>query len=182
VPIGESVTASKPEADFNRGIDDTSLTGVQYDVKDNESVQLDRDESALEIDLNLEPLDLGIDESFVDGDEGLSLNDSIDIKEDSLALDRDFSRENEEAGTGSFAPVDFDGPDETIITPEEVDINDIGDLMLPDDVDEVSTKLDLARAFIDMGDNEGARGSLDEVLAEGTDEQKEEAIQLLEKI
>ena len=181
VPIGESATASKPEADFNRGIDDTSLTGIQYDVKDNESVQLDRDESSLEIDLNLEPLDLGIDDSFVDDDEGLSLNDSIGIKEDSLALDRDFSRENEEAGTGSFAPVDFDGPDETI-TPEEVDINDIGDLMLPDDVDEVSTKLDLARAFIDMGDNEGARGSLDEVLAEGTDEQKAEAIQLLEKI
>jgi pilus assembly protein FimV len=180
-PIGESVTASKPEADFNRGTNDTSLTGIQYDVKDNGSVQLDRDESALEIDLNLEPLDLSIEDSFVDGDEDLSLDDSIDIKEDSLALDRDFSRENEEAGTGSFAPVDFDGPDETI-TPEEVDINDISDLMLPDDVDEVSTKLDLARAFIDMGDYEGARGSLDEVLAEGTDEQKAEAIQLLEKI
>jgi FimV-like protein len=33
-----------------------------------------------------------------------------------------------------------------------------------------------------MGDNEGARGSLDEVLAEGTVEQKAEAIKLLEKI
>jgi pilus assembly protein FimV len=69
-----------------------------------------------------------------------------------------------------------------ITTPDEVDISDIGDLMLPDDVDEVSTKLDLARAFIDMGDAEGARSSLEEVLAEGTEEQKAEATQLLEKM
>ena len=54
--------------------------------------------------------------------------------------------------------------------------------MLPDDVDEVSTKLDLARAFIDMGDAEGARGSLNEVLAEGNEEQKSEAQSLLKQI
>jgi pilus assembly protein FimV len=54
--------------------------------------------------------------------------------------------------------------------------------MLPDDVDEVSTKLDLARAFIDMGDTEGARGSLEEVMSEGNAEQKAEAKALLEQI
>jgi pilus assembly protein FimV len=180
-PIGESGTASQPEADSNQGVDDTSLTGAQYGIKNNEPVQLDRDEFAQETDLNLEPLDPSIDGSSVDGDEDLALDDLISIKEDLLALDSDFSLENEEAGTGPFEPVEFDDPDE-IISPDEVDINDIGDLMLPDDVDEVSTKLDLARAFIDMGDAEGARGSLDEVLAEGTDEQKAEATQLLEKI
>jgi pilus assembly protein FimV len=62
------------------------------------------------------------------------------------------------------------------------DIDDIGDLMLPDDVDEVSTKLDLARAFIDMGDTEGARGSLEEVMSEGNEEQKAEAKALLDQI
>jgi pilus assembly protein FimV len=180
-PIGESVTASQPEAGFNQGMDNTSPMGAQYGIKNNDNVQLDRDESAQEIDLNLKPLDLGSDGSSVDSDENLALDDSIDIKEDLLALDMDFSLENEDAGTGSFAPGDFDDPDETI-TSDEVDINDIGDLMLPDDVDEVSTKLDLARAFIDMGDTEGARSSLDEVLVEGTDEQKAEATQLLEKI
>jgi len=45
--------------------------------------------------------------------------------------------------------------------------------MLPDDVDEVSTKLDLAKAFIDMGDAEGAKSSLEEVLSEGTPFQNE---------
>ncbi|MFV8835592.1 FimV/HubP family polar landmark protein [Aquisalimonas sp. APHAB1-3] len=41
--------------------------------------------------------------------------------------------------------------------------------------DENSTKLDLARAYLDMGDSEGARSLLDEVLEEGSDSQKSEA-------
>ena len=44
---------------------------------------------------------------------------------------------------------------------------------------EVGTKLDLARAYIDMGDPDGARSILNEVLAEGSDAQKQEASQLL---
>ena len=38
--------------------------------------------------------------------------------------------------------------------------------------DEVDTKLDLARAYVDMEDKEGARSILDEVLKEGNEEQK----------
>jgi len=41
--------------------------------------------------------------------------------------------------------------------------------------DETETKLDLARAYIDMGDMEGARDILDEVMAEGSASQKTEA-------
>jgi pilus assembly protein FimV len=51
-----------------------------------------------------------------------------------------------------------------------------------DSTDEVTTKLDLARAYIDMGDNEGAKGILDEVVSEGTDQQKKEAQELLSNI
>jgi len=43
------------------------------------------------------------------------------------------------------------------------------------DMDEVSTKLDLARAYIDMGDPDGAKNILDEVMDEGNDDQKDEA-------
>lgn len=50
------------------------------------------------------------------------------------------------------------------------------------DSDEVATKLDLARAYIDMGDTDGARDILDEVLQEGTDNQKQEASTLLSRI
>jgi pilus assembly protein FimV len=49
------------------------------------------------------------------------------------------------------------------------------------DSDEVTTKLDLARAYIDMGDLDGARDILAEVAAEGNDEQKAEAQSLLDK-
>ncbi len=48
--------------------------------------------------------------------------------------------------------------------------------------DEISTKLDLARAYIDMGDQESARGILDEVLAQGSNDQKGEAEELIRLI
>ncbi|KPD31183.1 MULTISPECIES: motility hub landmark protein FimV [Pseudomonas aeruginosa group] len=48
--------------------------------------------------------------------------------------------------------------------------------------DEAATKLDLARAYIDMGDSEGARDILEEVLAEGNDSQQAEARELLERL
>ena len=48
--------------------------------------------------------------------------------------------------------------------------------------DETATKLDLARAYIDMGDTEGARDILDEVVAEGNDGQQQEARELISKL
>ncbi len=48
--------------------------------------------------------------------------------------------------------------------------------------DETATKLDLAKAYIDMGDAEGARSILDEVLAEGNDAQKKQAAELAAQI
>lgn len=50
------------------------------------------------------------------------------------------------------------------------------------DADEAATKLDLARAYIDMGDSEGAKDILSEVLGEGNDEQRKEANELLGRI
>lgn len=41
--------------------------------------------------------------------------------------------------------------------------------------DEVATKLDLARAYIEMGDAEGAEALLEEVMAEGDEAQREQA-------
>jgi len=46
---------------------------------------------------------------------------------------------------------------------------------------QVETKLDLAKAYIDMGDIEGARSTLEEVMADGSDDQKREAEELLQK-
>ncbi|MDE2586382.1 MAG: pilus assembly protein, partial [Betaproteobacteria bacterium] len=47
---------------------------------------------------------------------------------------------------------------------------------------EVATKLDLAKAYEEMGDMEGARELLQEVLTEGNPEQQEKARSLMEKV
>jgi pilus assembly protein FimV len=52
----------------------------------------------------------------------------------------------------------------------------------PQAMSEVGTKLDLARAYIDMGDPEGARSILEEVLNEGNDSQRDEAQSLLDSL
>lgn len=56
---------------------------------------------------------------------------------------------------------------------------DDSDLLAGTDV--VGTKLDLARAYIDMGDNESAHDILKEVVEEGNEKQKQEAAALMEK-
>ena len=48
--------------------------------------------------------------------------------------------------------------------------------------DAVGTKLDLAKAYLDMGDPEGARSMLEEVVIEGTESQRAEAMRLLSDI
>ncbi|MDX1517717.1 MAG: FimV/HubP family polar landmark protein, partial [Woeseiaceae bacterium] len=64
--------------------------------------------------------------------------------------------------------------------------------MAPDDLSEglheartmteVGTKLDLARAYVDMGDPAGARSILEEVLDEGDEAQRQQAKQLLDSL
>jgi len=60
------------------------------------------------------------------------------------------------------------------------------DLALPEmepvTMSEVGTKLDLARAYMDMGDPEGARSILEEVVQEGSASQKQEASRLIESL
>ncbi|WP_397452134.1 FimV/HubP family polar landmark protein [Pseudomonas sp. NA-150] len=48
--------------------------------------------------------------------------------------------------------------------------------------DEAATKLDLARAYIEMGDADGARDILDEVVGEGDEHQKTEAREMLSRL
>ncbi|MAX51071.1 MAG: hypothetical protein CMH22_03730 [Methylophaga sp.] len=72
-----------------------------------------------------------------------------------------------------IAPFDSDLNDEADI---EFDIGDI------DEIDEAETKLDLASAYIDMDDPEGATSILKEVIAEGNDEQKVRAQTILDSL
>ncbi len=152
------------------GMDETSLATSELNL-DTGELKLPNDEE-IDDDEDISIIDFG-GEDFV---EPTDIIESVEGDDDGAALDV----EAEDVKTGTFAPGDFEEP--TAATESLSDIDDIGDLMLPDDVDEVSTKLDLARAFIDMGDTEGARGSLEEVMSEGNEEQKAEAKALLDQI
>jgi len=138
-----------------------------FDSLDDADEVLDFDDSELdaEIDAELESLDgadaLQSDSEEADFDEEFSLDDepleNIDEADvDEVSLDDDFDLDDEDAD--AFA--------------DEAD----------DEADEITTKLDLARAYIDMGDADGAREILNEVVSEGNEEQKSEAKALLDKI
>lgn len=70
------------------------------------------------------------------------------------------------AGAPKAPAMDFSGLD--------LDLGDMGSVG-EDEFDEVATKLDLAKAYLEMGDKEGAREILQEVINEGNDKQKSDA-------
>jgi pilus assembly protein FimV len=204
----ESEESEESEIDDSTNIIDMvdgfvdDITAFELDNLDNNdpsqeigSIDQDMDDTSLDDDLDvggnndLDASDDGDDfeatalMSVVDEDSDDAGDDlSFDLDDES-AMDEDL--DSEPVKTGTFAPGDFDDPEELVVSEtdiEDVNFDDIDDLMLPDDVDEVGTKLDLARAFIDMGDAEGARSSLDEVLTEGDEDQKAEATGLLKHL
>ncbi len=93
-----------------------------------------------------------------------------------------------------FAGLEIEGADDDEMLDDDLDLSaDFADDALGDDGEEedlviaaeangMSTKLDLARAYMDMGDENGARQILEEVVAEGSEEQKAEAGALLDRI
>jgi pilus assembly protein FimV len=64
---------------------------------------------------------------------------------------------------------------DSLAAPDAAGLGDFSD-------DPVDTKLDLARAYLDMGDGEGARAMLEEVLQEGSQMQKDTARKLLDDL
>jgi pilus assembly protein FimV len=87
-----------------------------------------------------------------------------------------------EAFNGSEAPTNK----MQAITPTsrngKLQADETGEELEPVTMSEVGTKLDLARAYMDMGDPEGARSILEEVVQEGSASQKQEAQRLIETL
>jgi pilus assembly protein FimV len=130
---------------------------------------------------------------FSFGEEAASAGEEIESIElaalpvEESPLDFDFNLDQEETSApaeakGATAPdLDLSG---ISLDMSEPDLAKVAPTDLPDDYgsQEVSTKLDLARAYTDMGDVEGARDILQEVLKEGATEQQEEARKLLAEL
>ncbi len=171
--------------------DDGMDFGLDGSSDDLEGVALDGDSSAdssLEFDASeLETASLADEGSIVDSvssdepvTDGQSDSNDIDFTggldepvdempveaasngdENTLEFDLDFSS----------TPIDMDGDD--------ADSSSVSDFA---DSDEIETKLDLAKAYVEMDDQDSARDILTEILAEGNDEQKTEAQALVDVI
>ncbi len=118
-----------------------------------------------------------IEDTFTDTDidTEISENDIMDLNDTDIGgdLDEDLAELDE---MDDFSDLEI-GDDDLGL--DELDEDD--DLII-EDSDEVSTKLDLAKAYIDMGDTDGAKSILSEVVADGNDEQKEEAQKLIDQL
>lgn len=170
-------TLASAEDDFLLGLDDdtASLSGVSP-----EEFSLDIDSKAPQADDLPDDFDLSLaDDEPVPAKAADSFAAQLD--EVSAELDR-LSSQNDEAQAPVAAPLAEDSflASDLALPGEGADDEDDFDFL--SGADEAATKLDLARAYIDMGDTEGARDILDEVLTEGNDNQQQEARELLGRI
>lgn len=171
---------------------DLDLDDLEADFSEEALASADLDEEEAE-----EPLLAEMEEPVTDFGE-----DDLESLDDSLVLDSELGGElgeelgeelsataGPEAEMGDdtlFTKAISDVPDEDLefelpeIDPDSMD--DDSDLGFLSDSDETATKLDLARAYIDMGDSEGARDIIEEIQKEGNEQQKAEAENLLAKL
>lgn len=107
-------------------------------------------------------LDLGVSDEFELGEDVSHAAGAEDLPDFDLPL----------------GELELGAPDAAVAAVEAED----ADLAFLKGTDETETKLELARAYVDMGDLQGARDILEEVAEEGSGEQREQAAALLERI
>ena len=130
--------------------------------------------------LSLDELDVGLPASGAanDGFEELDLSSvADDLTLDLEQLSGDMELDSSELLDGSLGGVDLEIPDLT--SDNELLDGVAGNL---DGADEMDTMLDLAKAYIDMGDKDSASSALGEIVKSGSPEQVSEAETLLRKI
>ncbi|NCE87627.1 FimV/HubP family polar landmark protein [Pseudomonas sp. Q1] len=169
------------------------------------------DLSDFDLDLQLDPPASQADEDFLSGLED-SMKDVPAVEPPTLTAgalddfelpeDFDLSLENEPAGAAATKPdafatelgdvnAELDRLSQTLEHPPIEPSFTEQDAALGSDepeydflsgTNEVATKLDLAQAYIDMGDADGARDILSEVLTEGDEAQRGEAKEMLGRL
>ncbi|WP_339451081.1 FimV/HubP family polar landmark protein [Pseudomonas sp. EA_5y_Pfl2_R50] len=190
--------------------DDLSFESVlqqQTEIKENLDDLSDFD---LDLDLGAEPspATLAEDDFMLDLDDGVKDLAPVeppvvaDVPQDDLELPADFDLSlademdsNPAAEPDAFAAelddvnAELDRLSQSIAEPTFTEADAMkGDDLGEDDfdflagTDEAATKLDLAQAYIDMGDADGARDILNEVLTEGDEKQRGEAKDMLSSL
>lgn len=191
--------------DFNLDVADTEITKEAEldatEAADNElDFNIDASDESTELDLSatveLEETDLELDLTEADTSElteeslttDLGTETGDDTASDELNFDLELAGDDSATLDDDLSVLDSDNAADSVELADDelsLDLNLDASDTADDDIlsgDEVGTKLDLAKAYIDMGDPEGARSILSEVLDEGSDKQKEEAQELLGQI
>ena len=153
-------------------VEDTSVSDAPL------SLDIDNDDEPLEIDISDDALSLDIDDV---SDEEVIIDEPLEL--DITSGDDSSLFELDDAGVEEISETEVDEAiselaDQVDDSDNEVEF-DLGDF---DEVDEAETKLDLATAYIDMGDPDGAKNILEEVLLDGNDEQKLRAQTMLDDL
>jgi pilus assembly protein FimV len=159
-PSSHDVTAEMPMDDL--GIDVSELGALAEPRPEDDVTQVAQHvEATHRLPAGAEPMDFDLsDLAAGDGQETQRLRVDVGHPMDEPEAEADYSKTEE-------VPVD------QLPSMSELE---------PVTMSEVGTKLDLARAYLDMGDPDGARSILDEVLKEGSTSQKQEARRLLDSL
>ncbi|WP_455207645.1 FimV/HubP family polar landmark protein [Kaarinaea lacus] len=157
--------------------------GLDFDLsfgEDDSSSTIEEESLSMEMDTTA---DIETSGSIDFGGLELESSGSASAEHDDSPIELSFDMEEETSSTsGNSMSMDFEHSAEIVqldTGSDEIDLDGELDEDIFSNVDEVGTKLDLAKAYVDMGDSDGARSILDEVLEEGDDSQKQQAEELL---
>lgn len=183
--VGDALADLELELDLNdeTSNDESDELEVTLDFEDGNE---DLDNSLLDVSLDTLELDAG-DETEVEEDEAELSLDDFDLDFDELTTDdvelADVTLDDSSSLVLDTEEMELESPAEVSLTDfaSSAELND-DEALFVESTDEVATKLDLAQAYMDMGDTEGAKEMLDEVLEEGTEAQKQEANDLLAQL
>jgi pilus assembly protein FimV len=95
------------------------------------------------------------------------------------SLDGNFGGDDTEQFDVTNMDTEFLDPAEQTVAQTHTDLQELGP---PSLIEEVGTKLDLAKAFVDMGDSDAAKETLLEVINEGDESQIKAAKDLMDKL
>jgi pilus assembly protein FimV len=181
-------TGSEEDSDFELDLGSGDETASSDDGLLQLDTGSDDDDSGLELDFSgneladetLEfKLDMDSDDDNDDG--GIELDFSIDDNDDAEAKEKSVldMESTVKLGRNTLSLVDEeedeDG-DHTVFVPRTADAAD------QSRYDEIATKLDLAKAYVELGDGESAKSILEEVISDGNDSQRQQAQELMSQI
>ncbi|MCF6258621.1 MAG: hypothetical protein L3J98_00435 [Gammaproteobacteria bacterium] len=187
----DTVVKKAPAAiDDDNSLDfDMDMVSDVSDETKKDAPAKDSDDNSLDFDVSSLDFNLDTDTDTASDGETATVSTNID-DDDSSSLDFDLGDLDEVVITEDPASDTETGITEapisdTKISDETESVDELGDEFGDDafgEVDEIGTKLDLAKAYVDMGDADGARSILEEVMEEGDAAQKKQAEELLTQI